>query len=221
MESLRICFIILLYHAHLDSAQNVMASVGDMATLFCTYSASEGTASMCWGRGICPISKCNDVIIWTDGIKVTTKPSEKYQLFGDIEKGNVSLTINRVTIGDEGTYCCRVEIPGIFNDIKKEITVEIQAPKNTTTAMTTSSSYTKVSVAENSSLFLETSTSENSSQIFKMMENSETPVQDAGENNTSHIIAGIVLAITFVLLISMILYRCKYVYICSIVFSCH
>uniref|UniRef100_A0A8C5MU96 Ig-like domain-containing protein n=1 Tax=Leptobrachium leishanense TaxID=445787 RepID=A0A8C5MU96_9ANUR len=125
---LRAIFSIFLlqYQAHLDSAQNVMASVGDMATLFCTYSASEGTASMCWGRGVCPISKCNDVIIWTDGIKVTTKPSEKYQLFGDIEKGNVSLTINRVTYSDEGTYCCRVEIPGIFNDIKKEITVRIQ-----------------------------------------------------------------------------------------------
>ncbi|XP_040201490.1 hepatitis A virus cellular receptor 2 homolog [Rana temporaria] len=45
---------------------------------------------------------------------------------GDIEKGDVSLTISGVTMEDAGTYCCRVEIPGWFNDLKSNIDLEIQ-----------------------------------------------------------------------------------------------
>ncbi|XP_044133953.1 hepatitis A virus cellular receptor 1 homolog isoform X2 [Bufo gargarizans] len=97
-----------------------------MVTLPCTYSISYGTTTMCWGRGQCPSSKCNNQIIWTDGKTVTWRKSDKYQLMGDIEKGNVTLTITGVTSEDAGSYCCRVEIPGIFNDQKSEINVKIK-----------------------------------------------------------------------------------------------
>ncbi|KAM3926040.1 T-cell immunoglobulin and mucin domain-containing protein 2-like [Leptodactylus fuscus] len=75
---------------------------------------------MCWGRGQCPLSGCSDDIIWTDGSRVTWRKSDKYQLMGDMEKGDVTLTINRATMEDTGTYCCRVEVPGLFNDLKME-----------------------------------------------------------------------------------------------------
>ncbi|KAG9470572.1 hypothetical protein GDO78_017360 [Eleutherodactylus coqui] len=102
------------------------AAVGDTVTLPCTYPTGSGTTTMCWGRGPCPNSKCNNKIIWTDGSKVSWRKSDRYQLMGDIEEGNVTLTITGVTPDDAGTYCCRVEIPGIFNDQKKEINVKIR-----------------------------------------------------------------------------------------------
>lgn len=78
---------------------------------------------MCWGRGHCPYSGCNDGIIWTDGNKVTWRKSDKYRLRGDIELGDVTLTIIGATTDDAGTYCCRVVVPGMFNDLKTEIIV--------------------------------------------------------------------------------------------------
>lgn len=57
---------------------------------------------------------------------MTWRKSDKYQLMGDIEEGNVTLTITGVTSDDAGVYCCRVEIPGIFNDQKSEINMEIK-----------------------------------------------------------------------------------------------
>ncbi|XP_069807908.1 hepatitis A virus cellular receptor 1 homolog isoform X2 [Dendropsophus ebraccatus] len=108
------------------SAGAVTAIVGGAVTLPCGYSLDGGTTSMCWGRGQCPNSKCSSAIIWTDGRSVTWRESDKYQLLGEVEEGNVTLTITAVTPEDAGNYCCRVEIPGIFNDQKTEMTVEIR-----------------------------------------------------------------------------------------------
>ncbi|CAN2391146.1 endocytosis, partial [Pristimantis euphronides] len=105
------------------------------------YSVSSGTTTMCWGRGHCPYSKCNSEILWTDGSRVTRRTSDKYQLMGDIEAGNVTLTITGVTSEDAGTYCCRVEIPGIFNDQKLEINVEIKEDSLVNISLFTKSLY--------------------------------------------------------------------------------
>ncbi|XP_056373349.1 hepatitis A virus cellular receptor 1 homolog isoform X4 [Hyla sarda] len=80
---------------------------------------------MCWGRGWCPWYGCNDEIIKTDGQNVTWRKSGRHQLLGNIRQGDVSLTITGATKEDEGTYCCRVEIPGWFNDLKKEMNVNM------------------------------------------------------------------------------------------------
>ena len=50
---------------------------------------------MCWGRGELPRSGCNKMLIATDGATVIkdSQVSSKYQLLGDLEKGDVSMTI--------------------------------------------------------------------------------------------------------------------------------
>ncbi|KAF2979013.1 hypothetical protein EK904_000176, partial [Melospiza melodia maxima] len=96
----------------------VIGEVGQDITVPCHYSVwnRHSITSMCWGRGSCPNSKCSQPIIWTDGWRVTEQHSSRYQLRGDLHRGDVSLTIVDARESDSGTYCCRVEIPGLFND---------------------------------------------------------------------------------------------------------
>ncbi|XP_053318218.1 hepatitis A virus cellular receptor 1 homolog [Spea bombifrons] len=129
--------IIFLFSDHVIQAEDVRGTSGQTMTLPCAYSVSGEASPMCWGRGGCPVFSCDDVIIRTDGRKVTQRQSERYRLLGDMAKGNVSLTIHGVTTSDTGIYCCRVEIPGIFNDMKKDITVEIQEVPSLSTAIPT------------------------------------------------------------------------------------
>ncbi|XP_073480200.1 T-cell immunoglobulin and mucin domain-containing protein 4-like isoform X3 [Aquarana catesbeiana] len=123
-----VCFCLL----HLNTvwsgrAEHVRGSVGDTIILPCHYTVHKDPHYMCWGRGKCPSSSCNNVIITTDGSKVTLRKSDKYSLPGDITQGNVSLTITNVTEEDEGMYCCRVKIPGLFNDLLGNIDVQINS----------------------------------------------------------------------------------------------
>lgn len=96
----------------------VIGEVGQDVTVPCRYTVRDrnGITSMCWGRGMCPSSKCVRPIIWTDGWKVTEQHSSRYQLKGDLQSGDVSLTIVNAREADSGIYCCRVELPGWFND---------------------------------------------------------------------------------------------------------
>ncbi|XP_002194795.4 hepatitis A virus cellular receptor 1 homolog isoform X1 [Taeniopygia guttata] len=96
----------------------VIGEVGQNITVPCHYTVwnTNSITSMCWGRDRCPSSKCSQPIIWTDGWRVTEQHSSRYQLKGDLQKGDVSLTIVDAREADSGTYCCRVEIPGLFND---------------------------------------------------------------------------------------------------------
>ncbi|XP_073480192.1 T-cell immunoglobulin and mucin domain-containing protein 2-like isoform X2 [Aquarana catesbeiana] len=103
----------------------VFTSAEDTVTIPCSYTVHQYQYSVCWGRGSCPSFSCNNLIFKT-GDKETWRKADKYQLMGDIEKGDVSLTISGVTMEDAGTYCCRVEIPGWFNDLKSNIDLEIQ-----------------------------------------------------------------------------------------------
>ncbi|CAN2387264.1 Hepatitis A virus cellular receptor 1, partial [Pristimantis euphronides] len=105
--------------------KDVTGSVNDTLTLPCTYTVDKDQYSFCWGRGKCPLWGCYDIIVKTDGNKVTEKRSNRYHLLGNIRQGDVSLTITGATKEDEGTYCCRVNIPGLFNDLKKGVKVEI------------------------------------------------------------------------------------------------
>ncbi|XP_072001470.1 T-cell immunoglobulin and mucin domain-containing protein 4-like [Engystomops pustulosus] len=110
----------------MTSSDTVTGLVDDVLTLPCSYTTANSGYHMCWGRGGCPNSKCNDEILKTDGNRVTWRKSERYQLLGDITQGDVSMTIAGATKEDQGVYCCRVEIPGPFNDLKKNVKVEIQ-----------------------------------------------------------------------------------------------
>ena len=80
---------------------------------------------MCWGRGACPMSRCSDEVVWTNGSHVTVRKHPRYKLKGNILRGNVSLTIENVAQTDRGLYCCRVEHKGWFNDMKRTLSLEI------------------------------------------------------------------------------------------------
>uniref|UniRef100_A0A8C5M7N1 Ig-like domain-containing protein n=1 Tax=Leptobrachium leishanense TaxID=445787 RepID=A0A8C5M7N1_9ANUR len=115
---------------------------GELVTLTCNYKVKTkgDITTMCWGRGSCPNSKCTEPVINTDGYKVTYRSEDRYQLRENIRKGQVSLTIMKARMEDQGTYCCRVEHPGLFNDLKLNIQLKVgKAPPTTppTTTLTT------------------------------------------------------------------------------------
>ncbi|KAG6941244.1 T-cell immunoglobulin and mucin domain-containing protein 4-like [Chelydra serpentina] len=129
-----------LYIAHGVSDTVVRAKVGQSIKLPCTYSVRQMSdlSFMCWGRGICPSSKCSSEIVRTDGRKVISTQSGRYQLRGPITSGDVSLTISNVDHKDRGAYCCRIEIPGWFNDIKRNLNLQVyRAPATPATTTTT------------------------------------------------------------------------------------
>ncbi|XP_054649071.1 cell adhesion molecule DSCAML1-like [Dunckerocampus dactyliophorus] len=100
--------------------------VGADVTLTCIYDAGYyGKLSVCWGRGPIPNRGCANQLIKTDGTTVTSRLSERYLLLGNIGEGDVSLTIRQVEESDTGTYGCRVEVPGWFNDRKHQITLTV------------------------------------------------------------------------------------------------
>ncbi|KFO55502.1 T-cell immunoglobulin and mucin domain-containing protein 4, partial [Corvus brachyrhynchos] len=121
---------------HTVSENVVKGIIGQAVTLPCSYQVTrrEDITDMCWGRGPCPSSKCRNKILHTTGTKVTFKVSQRYNLHGSLHVGDVSLTIRTAQAEDAGIYCCRVEIPGLFNDIKRNIRLEVaRAPPVTTT----------------------------------------------------------------------------------------
>ncbi|XP_054423880.1 T-cell immunoglobulin and mucin domain-containing protein 4 isoform X2 [Pteronotus mesoamericanus] len=121
------------------AAQTVVrAFAGQSATLPCAYSSwSSGSNSMCWGKGPCPKSKCTEELLHTDGWRVTSRRSTKYVIQGEIQRGDVSLTIFNTNEGDSAVYCCRIEVPGWFNDVKKNIRLQIRKAPTTTRRPTT------------------------------------------------------------------------------------
>uniref|UniRef100_A0A3B1JQC2 Hepatitis A virus cellular receptor 1 n=1 Tax=Astyanax mexicanus TaxID=7994 RepID=A0A3B1JQC2_ASTMX len=103
---------------------SVKGFYGDDIVLPCKYDwRYHGKCEICWMKGDIPASGCGDEIIATDGDRVTRRTSSKYTLRGDIQKGDVSLTIIKAGQNDSGKYGCRVHVPGWFND--KKITVHV------------------------------------------------------------------------------------------------
>lgn len=81
---------------------------------------------MCWGRGQIPNSGCNNQLIATNGEAVKERTSDRYQLLGRLDQGDISLTILNITELDSGQYGCRVHIAGFFNDQKHQIQVIVE-----------------------------------------------------------------------------------------------
>ncbi|XP_032862148.1 T-cell immunoglobulin and mucin domain-containing protein 4 isoform X3 [Tyto alba] len=128
--------MIQIFIAHTASEAVVRGVMGKSVQLSCFYRVAQPNdiTDMCWGRGPCPNSKCNKKILQTTGNKVTFRTSQRYNLQGNISYGDVSLTIGKVKAEDAGIYCCRIEIPGWFNDIKKNVKLEVvRAPPVRTT----------------------------------------------------------------------------------------
>ncbi|KFQ98591.1 T-cell immunoglobulin and mucin domain-containing protein 4, partial [Nipponia nippon] len=120
------------------TSEVIRGVIGQPVQLPCFYQVAQrkDISDMCWGRGPCPNSKCNNKILHTTGNRVTYRKSQRYSLQGYISYGDVSLTIGELKAEDAGTYCCRIEIPGWFNDIKKNMRLEVvRAPPVMTTTM--------------------------------------------------------------------------------------
>ncbi|NWX14807.1 TIMD4 protein, partial [Aegotheles bennettii] len=128
--------MVQIFIAHTASETVVRGVTGQPVQLPCFYQVTrhKDISDMCWGRGPCPNSKCSNKILHTTGNRVTFRNSRRYNLKGYISYGDVSLTIEKVNAEDAGIYCCRVEIPGWFNDIKQNIQLEVvSAPPVMTT----------------------------------------------------------------------------------------
>ncbi|NXC29793.1 TIMD4 protein, partial [Campylorhamphus procurvoides] len=128
--------LIQIFIAHTASQTVVRGVTGQPVKLPCNYQVTRhtGISDICWGRGLCPNSKCKNMILETRGSRVRSRISLRYKLQGSVSSGDVSLTIGSVEAEDAGVYCCRVEIPGLFNDIKKNIRLEVaRAPPVMTT----------------------------------------------------------------------------------------
>ncbi|CAK6979378.1 hepatitis A virus cellular receptor 1 homolog [Scomber scombrus] len=130
-----------------SSSRKVVGRAGEDVTLPCRYDfKSNGPREVCWGRSL-SLTSCSKKIISTDGSKVTTRASSRYQLLGRLEDGDVSLTILKTTKKDAGRYGCRVQINGWFNDKKHHIDLTIEkaplirsTPRTRTTAQMTKTS---------------------------------------------------------------------------------
>ncbi|NXJ39659.1 HAVR1 protein, partial [Ciconia maguari] len=120
--------LLILFTDPTVSGSLVKGKVGQNITVPCFYSVkgTQDITSMCWGRDSCPVSKCYRTIIWTDGWKVTEQYNSRYTLKGNLQMGDVSLTIMNAEEADSGIYCCRVEISGWFNDQRSNHKVVIE-----------------------------------------------------------------------------------------------
>ncbi|XP_023609852.1 hepatitis A virus cellular receptor 1-like [Myotis lucifugus] len=123
--------LILLWADVVVSQTRVTGVVGQSVTLPCTYSTAGEIAPMCWGRGPCPLSKCSNTLVSTDGYHVTYEKDKRFRMNGIISRGDVSLTIQNAALSDTGTYCCRIEYSGVFNDYKGNIFLEIKPAPTT------------------------------------------------------------------------------------------
>lgn len=72
------------------------------------------------------MSKCSNTILSSKGEAVLFRQSPKYQLLGRVMEGDVSMTIVNAQKIDAGVYGCRVEIPGLLNDIKINIRLTME-----------------------------------------------------------------------------------------------
>ncbi|XP_017311856.2 hepatitis A virus cellular receptor 1 isoform X5 [Ictalurus punctatus] len=117
------------------SPMNIWRIEGQDVTIPCRYNSHyHGTCDVCWMRGSIPRSGCGNQIIYATGKNVVMRGNRRYQLNGNLQKGDASLTILNARISDSGKYGCRIHVPGWFNDIKMEVYLIItEAPKPSTT----------------------------------------------------------------------------------------
>ncbi|XP_029339802.1 T-cell immunoglobulin and mucin domain-containing protein 4 isoform X2 [Mus caroli] len=142
-----------LYLTPAASEDTIIGFLGQPVTLPCHYlSWSQSRNSMCWGKGSCPNSKCSAELLRTDGTRIISRKSIKYTLSGKVQFGEVSLTISNTNQGDSGVYCCRIEVPGWFNDVKRNVRLELRkattTKKPTTTTRPTTTPYVTTTTPE-------------------------------------------------------------------------
>ncbi|XP_068134251.1 hepatitis A virus cellular receptor 1 homolog isoform X2 [Hyperolius riggenbachi] len=207
----RVGLCLLLGKGLLSSALEVRGMLGGAVTLPCAYFVEEyGKTSMCWGRG-CDTFTCSNAIISTDGSRVTWRRSARYQLPGDIEDGDVSLTITDLTMEDQGMYCCRVEITGPGNDQKHIMTLTVyEAPEITKPAPTTRSHNTMYEASaptdeiKNSADSSTNTPSSETETDFRKFQETDLTTTEAPTSHSTIIITVVVLVILFLCLLGFL-----------------
>ncbi|XP_067232131.1 hepatitis A virus cellular receptor 1 isoform X4 [Chanodichthys erythropterus] len=144
----------------------VQSFEGESVTLPCKYDSKyHGKCEICWVRGDIPKMGCGDEIIGTNGDKVVRRKSRKYQMVGEIQHGDVSLTILNIGKTDSGKYGCRIHVPGLFNDEMYYVHLIVEdAPGPTTPEPLVTSSSGLITP--------ESQTTETSGETNKIQENS-------------------------------------------------
>uniref|UniRef100_A0A087X8L6 Ig-like domain-containing protein n=1 Tax=Poecilia formosa TaxID=48698 RepID=A0A087X8L6_POEFO len=129
---MKVVLLIALLTVSGCDGRRVVGQTGQNVTLPCNYDIkTNGAVHVCWGRGEIPKSKCNNQLLSTDGHKVETRASSRYQLLGRLDEGDVSLTILILTEEDAGRYGCRAEIPGWFSDEKHHVDLTVERAPTT------------------------------------------------------------------------------------------
>uniref|UniRef100_G3RXQ5 Hepatitis A virus cellular receptor 2 n=1 Tax=Gorilla gorilla gorilla TaxID=9595 RepID=G3RXQ5_GORGO len=145
------CVLLLLLLLLTRSSEvEYRVEVGQNAYLPCFYTpaAPGNLVPVCWGKGVCPVFECGNVVLRTDERDVNYRKS-RYWLNGDFRKGDVSLTIENVTLADSGIYCCRIQIPGIMNDEKFNLKLVIKPAETQTLGSLPDINLTQISTLAN------------------------------------------------------------------------
>uniref|UniRef100_A0A4W5M0Y0 Hepatitis A virus cellular receptor 1 n=1 Tax=Hucho hucho TaxID=62062 RepID=A0A4W5M0Y0_9TELE len=192
-----------------SECSQVIGIEGQNITLPFKYDAkSHGLQHICWGKGKIPSSGgCDNEIISTDGSEVTSRSSVRYQLLGELKTGDVTLTISNTTEKDSGTYGCRVQYVGLFNDEKYHVSLTIEkAPVPTTSQTSTNVTITPQTTDNHNHGRVTTISTEYSSTLHYSKSESETRGHDL-----AGILVSILLVLTGVVIVSVLVMRkrCK------------
>ncbi|XP_059382547.1 T-cell immunoglobulin and mucin domain-containing protein 4-like isoform X1 [Carassius carassius] len=181
----------------------VQSFEGDRVILPCKYDSKyHGKCHICWMKGDIPTMGCGNEIIGSDGDKVVRKISSRYQLAGEIQHGDVSLTILNITKSDSGKYGCRIHVPGPFNDKMYYVHLIFNDVVKTTTTQESTSFISSTNPPENSTfgLWLSDTTYETS------LDHHESSSIDKKDSvNTSAVIVPVILLLLVLIIIAVIL----------------
>ncbi|XP_068264928.1 hepatitis A virus cellular receptor 1 homolog isoform X2 [Nyctibius grandis] len=204
--------LLILFTGPTVSGSLVKGKVGQNVTVPCFYSVkrTQDITSMCWGRDSCPVSKCYRTLIWTDGWKVTERYSRRYTLEGNLQMGDVSLTIVNAQEADSGIYCCRVEISGWFNDQTSNHKVVVEKASISTASPHTYTSEQTSAPGTTSKSSTRTWPSVSASEAPQTNVSVSLPSQHYSENGL-YIGIGLCAALLAVLILALFLTR-KYLY---------
>ncbi|XP_073680883.1 hepatitis A virus cellular receptor 1 isoform X3 [Garra rufa] len=176
----------------------VQSFEGESVILPCKYDSKyHGKCHICWVIGDIPNMGCGNEIIGSDGDKVVRKKSSKYQLAGEIQHGDVSLTILDIEKTDSGKYGCRIHVPGLFNDEMYYVHLIVNDETNTT--QENSSFVTSTNAPESSTT--ELWSSDTTYEEFSFDHHESSSVENKESVNASAVIVPVLLLLLLSLIV--------------------